>query len=167
MKAIDQIRWALQLTEGGTVRMAESMRHAPLTQPTPGKGNGGNHPLWALGHLCVIEGGVRHILLGEPNPVEHWKPLFAAGTTPTTDAGAYPSFDEVLSKYRELRAQNLKLLDSIGEDGLDRLPKHVPPGFESMMTSFGKTLLLISLHNMFHNGEIADCRRVAGLKPMF
>jgi hypothetical protein len=35
------------------------------------------------------------------------------------------------------------------------------------MTSFGNTLLLISLHNMFHNGEIADCRRVAGLKPMF
>jgi hypothetical protein len=67
----------------------------------------------------------------------------------------------VLSKYRELRAQNLKLLDQIGEAGLDRKPKHVPPGFEDMMTSFGNTLLLITLHNMVHYGQIADARRVA------
>jgi uncharacterized damage-inducible protein DinB len=147
--------------------MAESMAHAPLTQPTPGAQHGSNHPLWTLGHLCVIEGDVRHILLGEPSPVEHWKPLFAAGTKPTTDVAAYPSFDEVLSTYRELRAQNLKLLEHVGEAGLDRAPKHVPPGFETMMTSAGNTLLLIALHNMFHSGQIADARRAAGLKPRF
>ena len=79
MKAMDQIRWAMQLTEGGTMRMVEDLRSAPLTQPTPGAQNGGNHALWTLGHLCWIEGNVRYILLGEPNPVTHWKALFAAG----------------------------------------------------------------------------------------
>lgn len=167
MKAIDLIRWAMQLTEQGTAAMVAELRNAPLTQPTPGaKGGGGNHPLWTLGHLCVIEGGIPHILLGQPNPVEHWKPLFAAGTQPTTDARAYPSFDEVLRTYRELRARNLKLLDEIGESGLDRAPKNVPPGFEDAMTSFGRTFLLTALHNMVHYGQIADARRVAGLKPM-
>jgi hypothetical protein len=97
--------------------------------------------------------------------VTHWKSLFAAGTQPMTDASAYPSFDEVMSKYRELRAYNLKLLEQIGEDDLDRKPKNVPPGFENMMTSFGQTLLLITLHNMFHSGQLADVRRVAGFKP--
>ena len=167
MKAIDLIRWAMQLTEQGTARIAADMRDAPLTQPTPGAtAGGGNHPLWTLGHLCFIEGAIPHVLLGRPNPVEHWKPLFAAGTQPSSDPAAYPTFDEVLRTYRELRAVNLKLLDEIGDTGLDRAPANVPPGFEDVMTTFGHTLLLVALHNMVHYGQIADARRAAGLKPL-
>ena len=66
MKAIDLIRWAMQMTEQGTAQIVQDMRDAPLTQPTPGaKGGGGNHPLWSLGHLCVIEVNIPHILLGD------------------------------------------------------------------------------------------------------
>lgn len=72
----------------------------------------------------------------------------------------------MLRTYRDLRAKNLELLERTGEPGLDRAPKHVPPGFEQLMTSFGQTFLLIALHNMVHYGEIADARRVAGLKPL-
>ena len=167
MTRLELIRWALQLTDDATKRIVQDLRDAPLTQPTPGaKGGGGNHPLWTLGHLCVIEGGIPRILLGEKSPVEHWEPLFAAGTQPKSDATAYPSFDEVLRTYRDLRRRTLKLLDDIGEAGLDRVPKQVPPGFEDVMTSFGQTLLLTALHNMVHYGQIADARRVAGLKPL-
>src|SRR5437867_5380515 len=163
MKAFDLIRWAMKMTDAATARLVEDMREHPLTQPTLGaKGGCGNHPLWVLGHLCVIEGAIPHILLGEPNPVEHWKPMFAAGSVPKTDPAAYPSFDEVLRTYRDLRARNLRLLDEIGEAGLDRKPKHVPPGFEDMMLTFGHTLLLITLHNMVHYGQVTDARRVAG-----
>lgn len=167
MKAIDLIRWALQMTDEGTARLVEDMRDAPLTQPTPGaNGNDGNHPLWCIGHLAVIEGGIPQIFFGEPNPVEHWKPLFAAGTQPKADASAYPPYSEVLRTYRSLRANTLKLLDDIGEAGLDRVPRQVPPGFESVMTTFGQTLLVITLHNMVHYGQITDARRVAGRKPL-
>ena len=167
MKAIDLIRWAMQMTDAATDRMVEDLRNAPLTQPTPGaKGGGGNHPIWTLGHLCVIEGGIPYILLGEPNPVEHWRPLFATGTQPKADPSAYPSFDEILSKYHELRGANLRLLERIGEAGLDQKPKNIPPGFEDAMKSVGQTFLLITLHNMVHYGQLADCRRVAGLKPL-
>ena len=167
MKAIDLIRWAMQMTDEATARLVQDMRDAPQTQPTPGaKGGGGNHPLWTLGHLCVIEAGVPRILFGEKSAVEHWEPLFASGTQPKTDPGAYPSFDEVLATYRDLRAKNLKLLEKIGEAGLDQVPKQIPPGFEAAMKTFGQTLLLIALHNMVHYGQIADARRVAGLKPL-
>jgi hypothetical protein len=167
MNAIDPIRWALQMTGEATARIVEDMRHAPLTQPTPGaKGGGGNHPLWSLGHLCVIEGGIPRILFGEKSPVEHWEPLFASGTQPRPDAAAYPPFDEVLRTYRSLRANTLRILDEVGEAGLDRVPKNVPPGFEDAMTTFGQTLLLVALHNMVHYGQIADARRVAGIKPL-
>ena len=167
MKAIDLIRWAMQMTDEATAALVADMRDAPLTQSTPGaKGGDGNHPLWLLGHLAFIEGGIPRILFGEKSPVEHWEPLFASGTQPRPDAGAYPPFDEVLAKYRELRARNLKLLDQVGEAGLDRLPKAVPPGFEDAMKTFGHTFLLIALHNMVHYGQIADARRVAGIKPL-
>jgi hypothetical protein len=167
MRSIDLIRWAMQMTEQGTAAIVAGLRDAPLTQPTPGaKGGGGNHPLWILGHLCIIEGNVPHVLFGEKHPLEHWMPLFGSGTQPQTDASLYPSFDEVLRTYRELRVRNLKLLDEIGEAGLDRAPKNVPPGFEDAMKTFGQTFLLIALHNMVHYGQIADARRVAGLKPL-
>jgi hypothetical protein len=161
MKASDPIRYALKMTDGAVERFAGDMRNAPMTESTPG----GNHVLWNLGHITVIEGGLRSILVGEKNPVEHWWPLFGTGSTVSNDPAKYPSFDEVFSKFREFRAANLKLLDEIGEEGLDRKPVAVPPGFENSMTSFGQTMTLIALHTMMHLGEIIDARRVAGRKP--
>jgi len=167
MKAIDLVRWAMQMTDAGTARVIEGMRAHALTPSTPGgKGGDGNHALWTLGHLCFVEGAMRQILLGEANPVDHWKPLFGTGTRPLADAKAYPSFDEVHRTYRELRASNLRLLDEVGDAGLDRKPKNVPPVFQDVMVTFGHTLLLLSLHNMVHYGQIADARRVAGLPPL-
>jgi hypothetical protein len=165
MKASDLIRFAMQLTDEGTAALVADMRDAALTQPTDG-GRGGNHTLWCLGHLAWIEGGIPKILFGEPNPVEHWAPLFASGTQPRGDASLYPSFDEVLATYRDLRKRNLRLLDELGDDALDRVPKDIPPGFEDAMKTFGHTLLLITLHNMVHYGEIAVARRAAGRKPL-
>ena len=164
MKAIDLIRWAMQSTDEGIQRLVEDMRDAPLTQPTS---RGGNHPLWIMGHLAYIEGAIRPILLGGPHPLAHWKPLFGTGSRPLTDASRYPPFDEVLGKYRELRTANLKLLDEVGESGLDRVPKAVPPGFEDAMKTVGHTFLLTTLHQMVHYGQIADARRVAGRDPLF
>src|SRR5687767_9940044 len=40
MKAIDLIRWAMQLTEQGTAAIVADLRDAPLTQPTPGAKGG-------------------------------------------------------------------------------------------------------------------------------
>src|SRR3954464_719809 len=111
MKAIDVVRNALALADRATLALIEDMRDAPLTQPTP---RGGNHPLWVLGHITFIEGNIPHVLFGEPNPVEHWAPLFAAGTEPTSDAGAYPAFEEVLRTYRDLRARNMQILEQLG-----------------------------------------------------
>jgi hypothetical protein len=166
MKAIDLVRWALEATDQFTARLVEDMRDAALTQPMPGKGNGGNHALWCLGHLCVIEGDIPRILLGERNPVEHWGPLFGPGTQPVAAADAYPPFDEVLRTYHRLRASTLAMLDRIGDAGLDKAPKQVPPGFEEVMQTTGRMLLLISLHNMVHCGQIADARRAAGRQPL-
>ena len=164
MKSIDLIRFAMRKTDEWMTGTAETLRDSPLVQPTP---RGGNHPLWTVGHIAVVEGMVRHVLLGEPNPVERWRPLFGQGTTPTTDAAAYPPYDEVLATYRELRAKNLAMLEQIGDEGLDRTPAAIPPGFEDEMKTTGHTLLVIALHQMSHVGQLADARRASGREPRF
>jgi len=164
MKAIDVIKNAMQISDRATMQLIDDMRDAALTQPTP---RGGNHPLWVLGHMTLIEGNMPRILFGEPNPVEHWAPLFAAGTEPKADAGAYPPLEEVLRTYRDLRARNLQILEQLGDAGLDRPTKSPPRGLEHMMRTAGDTFLLMSLHQMSHRGQLADARRAAGRKPIF
>lgn len=166
MNRMELIRWAMQMTDRATDRIVSDVRDTALLQPMPGKGNGGNHAMWIIGHLAYIEGDIPKIILGESNPVEYWQPLFGIGSQPRTDASAYPKFDEVLRTYRDLRAKNLRLLDQIGESSLDRAPKAVPPGFENSMRTIGQTFLLITLHNMVHYGQVADVRRAAGKQPL-
>ena len=164
MKAMDVIRNALQVSDQSIMMLADDLRDAPLTAPTP---RGGNHPLWVLGHITLVEGNLPHVILGEPNPVAHWAPLFAAGTEPKSDAAAYPSFDEVIRTYRDLRARNLQLLEQLGEAGLDRPTKSPPRGLEDALSTVGKTFLVIAMHHMNHRGQLADARRAIGRKPIF
>lgn len=163
MKAKDLIRWAMTFADEGTRTLVAPMRERPLTQPTS---SGGNHPLWVMGHLAYLEGCLPQVLFGEPNPVEHWEPLFAPGSTPQTDPAAYPSFDEVHRAYHDLRKQNLQRLSDLSETELDQPPRQIPPGFEEAMKSVGQTYVLMALHQMVHYGQITDARRVAGIPPL-
>jgi uncharacterized damage-inducible protein DinB len=148
-----------------TIRLIEDMRTAPLVQPTP---KGGNHPLWVLGHLTLAEGRIPQMLLGEENPADRWENVFNSGTQPTTDAGAYPPFDEVLAMYRKLRARSMELLEQFGDAGLEQAPKMVPPGMEDRLRTVADVFLIVgALHQSMHRGQVADARRVAGREPMF
>jgi hypothetical protein len=163
MKAIDAIRLSLELANL-SLRMIEDMRHAPLTRPMA---NGGNHPWWLIGHLTWAEGNVVKIIRGEPNPVERWAPLFMWGTEPASDAGAYPPFDELLRTYRELRVQNLALLDEIGDAGLDAPTKYPPPGLEKQFGTAGKVFVTMASHQAYHFGQASVAWRAAGNQPSF
>ena len=164
MKAIDVIRNTLAVSEAATMRLIEDMRDAALTAPTP---RGGNHPLWVLGHIAFIEGGVPRILFGEPHALEKWAVLFAPGAEPLMDAKAYPPFEEILRTYRDLRARNLQILEKLGDGGLELVPKSPLPGLEDRMKTAADVFLLAALHQMNHRGQVADARRAAGRKPMF
>jgi hypothetical protein len=156
MKAIDVVRGALDMSDQLASTMLEDVRDTPLTQPTP---RGGNHPLWVIGHLAHTEGLLHHLLSGEPNPVEDWTTLFAGGTEPSTEAARYPAFDDVLAKYRQLRAANMKRLDGMDDAALGRP--------ERTFGTVGQAYTAIAMHQMLHLGEVADARRAAGRKPFF
>ena len=163
MKAIEAVRAALGFSDQ-SVKLLETMKDAPLTQPGP---FGGNHAMWILGHLTVAEGRLHKVLFGTPNPVEPWKLLFDWGSEPRTDPSAYPAFDQVLQTYRGLRAKTLAFLEEVGDKGLDQPAKMAPPGLEAPFATVGQAMLTIALHQSFHGGEAAVARRASGQQPVF
>jgi hypothetical protein len=164
MRAIDVIKMVIATSDASVIPLIEDMREHPLVQPTQA---GGNHPLWVLGHLAVAEGSFYHMLTGEPHPLEHWRPLFDAGSEPVADETAYPSFEEVRNSYRELRERNLKLLDSFGDDGIAESPNAKPPTITpEYFSSVAQTFVTMAVHQSFHGGQVADSRRAAGRRPL-
>lgn len=163
MQAIDLVRSSLGLGDYLFQALLKDLRDHPLATQSPA---GGNHAIWTLGHITLLEAALPTVLSGGTNPLAKWEPLFSAGTKPSLDAAAYPSFDELLAAYREHRAILMKQLDDVGEAGMDRVPAQIPTGFEPLMATFGQTFQLMAMHQMLHAGELADVRRSLGLKPL-
>jgi hypothetical protein len=156
----DLIRINLDLSAAAGLQLIEDMKDAPLTAPTP---NGGNHPLWVLGHLTYSEGSlINFIALGEEHPLGEWKDLFGIGSTPVYDQSAYPSMDDVLAKFATIRAGTLQRLDALGEDELDATSKRCPEGYEDRFGTVRLCFAMTANHWFMHRGQVADARRAAG-----
>lgn len=159
MNAIDFIHMSLQQGRGWTVGLVSDMKDAPLTFPTP---KGGNHPLWVMGHLTYSESHLLHdYILGTPNPIADWKELFGSGSEPVADPSQYPSLDEILIRFEEIRASTLAALDELSPADLDQ-PSKAPAEMKPFFGTIGQCMAVICMHFVFHGGQVADARRVLG-----
>jgi hypothetical protein len=157
MTGVDVIKSALGMSQQLTLQVINDMRDAPLTYPTP---NGGNHPLWVLGHLAYAEGSlVQKIMQGRDNPVDEWAEHFGPGSEPHEDASRYPGMDEVMAKYEQLRGQTMSLLNELSDEDLDRTSAACPEGREAFFGTWGGCLSAVALHTMNHRGQVCDSRR--------
>jgi hypothetical protein len=136
MHTKDAIQFALTVSNGAVLSAIDEMSGAATTFPTP---NGGCHPLWVLGHLTLVEGMIPAVLFGDKNPAGEWQPYFGENSEPVSDPGVYPSFTEVREKYLQLREQNLKLLESLSEEDLDKPTKAPPKGLVGLVPIFDAT----------------------------
>jgi hypothetical protein len=165
MKTTDFIRMALARSAKTALALVEDMKDAPLTFPTD---NGGNHPLWILGHLAIAEGKViQEIMLGGTNPLAHWMELFGFRSQPVAEAARYPSFDHVLQAFQEVRSQTLPALNSLTDEDLEKPSKACPPELKHAVGTVGQCFQQLILHPMYHAGQASDARRMAGRKPLF
>lgn len=163
MDSINFIKMSLEMSKGWLLGLAMDMKDEPLVAPTP---HGGNHPLWCVGHLAFAEANLVNVMAqGKENPLAGWEPLFNQGTTPSQDASAYPSFDEVVAKFEETRNATLSYVDSLTPASLDEPSKAEGEAAEWFGT-IGACLAAIPIHFAFHGGQIADARRAAGRPPM-
>ena len=103
MNALELIRFQLDTSKALTTSLLADMLDAPLTEPTP---KGGNHPTWVAGHLAYSEANLTsHILSGQENPLIVWKDLFGRGSEPQSDAAQYPSLEDLLGRWDEVRSR--------------------------------------------------------------
>jgi hypothetical protein len=154
----DAIKFALTGSNRAVLSVIDEMSATATTFPTP---NGGCHPLWVLGHLTLVEGMIPEIFFGDKNLAAEWQQYFGESSEPVADPGAYPRFAEVREKYRQLREQNLKLLDSLSEEDLDKPTKAPPKGREQEFATYGRSFLALALQQMMHRGNVTDARRAA------
>ena len=159
MQTKDAIRFALTVSNKAVLSVIDEMSDAPTTFPTP---NGGCHPLWVLGHLTLVEGIIPEVFFADKNPVAEWQQYFGEKSEPVADAKRYPPFAEVREKYLQLRERNLKLLDSLTEEDLDKTTKAPPTGREREFATFGSSFLVLALHQMIHRSHVTDSKRAAG-----
>ncbi len=163
MKTTDFIRHCLASSKRWALGLITDMKDAPLTQPTA---NGGNHPLWILGHLIRSESDLLDgFVLGQPNRFPEWEGVFSMGSAPSTDAGKYPSMDELLAKFEEMRAATLAHLDTLSDDDLDQ-PSHAPEEFREYFGTVGACYAAMCSHVSFHTGQVAVARKAAGREPL-
>ena len=162
MKAVDFIKMSLEMSKNWIAGLAMDMKDAPLTMPTP---NGGNHPLWCMGHLAYSEANLLSMAKGIDNPLADWEGLFKNGTTPTADASSYPSFDEVVQKFEEVRAATMDYVGSLTDEDLDK-PSHAEGEMKDWFGTVGQCLAAMPMHFTFHGGQLADARRAAGRPPL-
>ena len=159
MNTKETIKFALTVSNRAVLTAIDKMSDAATTFPTP---NGGCHPLWVLGHLTMVEGMIPGVLFGDKNPVADWHKHFGEGSNTVDNPGAYPSFAEVRQKYLELRERNLKILESLSEEDLDKPTQAPPKGREQEFATFGRSFLVLALHQSMHRGNVTDALRAAG-----
>jgi len=159
MQTKDAIKFALTVSNGAVLSVIEEMNDAATTFPTP---NGGCHPLWVLGHLTLVEGMIPAVFFGDKNPAAEWEHYFGENSEPVADPSAYPPLAEVREKHRQLREQNLKLLESLSEADLDKPTKAPPKDREQEFATYGQSFLTLALHQAMHRGNVTDARRAAG-----
>ncbi len=162
MNAIQLLRDELDLSATITLKLIDDMKDAPLTAPTK---NGGNHPLWVMGHMAYVEGQIQQLITEQLNPLEKWKNIFAGGTEPTSSAADYPTLEEARSAFITRRAATLQLLENITEADLDR-PTKCPPENAYAIGTVGKCLFILVANTLTHRGQVADARRTLGRKRL-
>ena len=163
MNTIEFIKYSLESSTNWAMGLISDMQDAPLTQPSP---NGGNHPLWILGHIAYGESNLLdQFVLGKPNRFPELEEQFNMGTKPVADASKYPSMDELMAKFQEVRAATLAHLETLSEADLDQ-PSHAPDDFKQYFGTVGACFAAMCVHMSFHAGEVAVARMAAGRKPL-
>ncbi len=162
MKATDYIKMALENGQGWTMGLIDDMKDAPLTQPTS---KGGNHPLWVLGHIVRSESDLLDgFILGKPNRFPELENC-SMGIAPTTNADDYPSMDELLGKFEQIRSATLAHLDTLSDDDLDQ-KSHASEEFGPPFATVGACFAAMATHMAFHTGQVADARKALGREPL-
>ena len=133
--------------------LAGMTQQQSLAQPSPG----GNCANWILGHLTNVQNGVMQ-LIGE-KPVWESEALARAGFSPIQSASGAIDWDTMRDRFLGSRERCVAAISAASDE---KLSETVPHPFGGTSTC-GELLATLAFHQAYHAGQLALCRRIAGL----
>jgi hypothetical protein len=159
--AIDQIAAA----RAYTMTLLEDIDHDQWfhqANPTP------SHIAWQVGHLAMAQYGLllfrqRGRRMDDSSLMSSsFRKKFSRGTAVSSDAGFYPSVDDILDVFHAIYDQSMSELANYP---LDQLNDPVDDPYAAYPTKLG--CLLFSVHHeMLHAGQIGLLRRLLSKDPI-
>ncbi len=126
---------------------------------------GGNHAMWCVGHIAVIEQMVYSQLTRRPRVLpEAWDELFAMGSVPSDDPASYPSKVELMRLAGLLRAEVTAWLSSLNEEDL---ATPVTGETAKIASTLANIPCSLSVHESVHAGQVSAARRATGKPALF
>jgi len=141
--------------------MAAGIPDARATEQLPGASN---HKLWTYGHLANTAAWINSLVTGKMGTVpENYNKLFGMGSTPSSDAAAYPALDDVRAVYQKVFDEVLANFAAMDDAALTGPCAASSEGFASDKLD---ALLKMAWHEGWHLGQLAALRRGLGIDPM-
>ena len=124
-----------------------------LAQPSPG----GNCANWILGHLTNVQNGAMQLI--GANPVWESEQLKRAGFDPIESAAGAIDWNTMRDRFLGSRESCIAAVSALSDGALSET---VPHPFGGTCTR-AELLAILAFHQTYHAGQLAMCRRVAGL----
>ena len=154
--------FALKFARSATLGLVEDIPKDkychPLTQ-------GGNHVLWVLGHLAVVDDEFLHTLGARDKKCpESWGKMFGTKSRPSARAGDYPAVDAVTAALAARREELTAHFRSMSDAELNA---PVPDSVGRFGSTVASLMSSLAWHEGLHAGQITMIRRALGLGPKF
>ena len=153
-RAIELFKWVHEMTGKLCAGFSD---HQMLSQPSATD----NHLVWQLGHMATTYGWFASMLDGKPAAIgEPYDKLFAFGSKPTGDAGAYPAHAEVRRVHDEQYDRLLRAAGRLNDaDALGPTTSDSGGFLKNKLDVLHKSIW----HEGWHQGQISSIRRALGL----
>lgn len=121
-----------------------------------------NHAAWQLGHLALAYDFVP-AALGQSTQLRRWQPLFAPGSKPVGDRGAYPSKAELVDAFVTQHERARAVLSQPIDPELMAKPNPFEPIRATLPTTRDLISYLLTGHVGIHLGQLSAWRRTCGI----
>lgn len=127
----------------------------------------GNHPAWIMGHLAFVADRMVKRLTGESR-LDHdqWGRMFGLGSEAVGDELGYPSWDELVSAWRQAHL-DLEAAATDPDPTILEQPNTNARLAEFLPTMGGMLSFVLTSHEAIHIGQLSTWRRVKGKERLF
>lgn len=123
---------------------------------------GMNHAAWVLGHLACTADMLGGMIGANPVCPAEWPALFDWNSSPSSDAGLYPSKASLVQALEEAHASIAAALPTVPENRWqEETPLEAVRGF---LPTLGDCFVFVmAAHENMHLGQLSAWRRVQGM----